>query len=517
MSIAEQHESVWIATTPDTSYPVLEHDLTVDVAVLGGGIVGITAATLLKRAGLSVAVIEANRVARSVTGHTTAKLTSLHTLVYDRLLDDLGHEKAQMYGAANEAAIRRVADFVELFAIDCDFSRQPAYTYTERDKDVDRIQDEVNAAAALGLPATYTHDVPLPFPVKAAVRFDNQAQFHPRKYVQALAAAIPGEGSHVFEHTVAVDVDEHDERCTVELRSGAKLRSGHVVVATHMPFLMRGLYFAKATPRRAYVVCADIEPEQAPPGLFITSHSPTRSLRTVPTDDGALLLLSGEGHTPGDEVHTEQRYENLRQWARERYGVSQFRYRWSTQDYFAADGVPFVGPLTGSTERVFAATGFSSWGLTNGTAAAEIISNCILGLDNPWLEVYDSRRRKPYRTRKFVIENAKVAKHFTLDRFTSGDGDADDLSNVPVGGGRMLRIAGERRGVYRDENGTLHAVNPTCTHMGCLTHFNEAEKSWDCPCHGSRFGYDGTVLQGPATEPLADAQVLTPRSAVDSG
>jgi glycine/D-amino acid oxidase-like deaminating enzyme len=300
--------SLWIATTPETDYPRLEGDERVDVAVLGGGITGITAAYLLKREGKTVAVVEAKRIVRGVTGYTTAKLTVGHGLIYGKLVKAFGAEGALTYAASNQAGIERVAELVEELDIDCDFERASNFVYTEAKEEVQKIRDEVEAAGRSGVAARFMTETDLPFPVAGAARVDDQAQFHPRKYVLALAAAIPGDGSHVFELTRARGVKVHEGECLVETESGT-VRARQVVVATHLPFLDRGFFFAKAHPGMSYAVSAQIEEATAPRGMYISADQPTRSIRSTPRGPGSrTVVVGGEGHKPGLDDDTERRY-----------------------------------------------------------------------------------------------------------------------------------------------------------------------------------------------------------------
>jgi glycine/D-amino acid oxidase-like deaminating enzyme len=332
-----KHLSYWIDTTRRTDYPALPGDVSADVAILGGGLVGLTAAVLLKRLGKTVAVIEARRIAEGVTGHTTAKVTSQHKLIYDTLIRDHGEEKARLYAEANEAAIDRIEAFVNEKSIDCDFRRLPAYVYTESREMVPQLQAEVEAARRVGLPGSFVRDVSLPFPVEGAVRFDDQAQFHVRKYLLPLAEEIPGTGSHLSENTRALGVKE-GVRCRVETDRG-NVFAKDVIVATHIPFTFKGQFWGKTTPRREFGIAARIEPTRALEGMYINAESPPRSVRTAPRDGEMALIVVGESHKTGEELDTERRYRNLEEWAHERFGVTEIEDRWSSQDYSSFDGL----------------------------------------------------------------------------------------------------------------------------------------------------------------------------------
>ena len=502
--MAEGGPSFWIGTTPETNYPPLEGDVDVDVAVIGAGITGLTAALLLKRAGKTVAVVESKRIVRGATGYTTAKVTSGHNLIYDDLGKRFGEEAARIYAESNEAAIERMARLVAEEGIECDFERKPNYVYAEAGGDVGQIEREVEAAQKAGLPASFATETSLPYPIAGAVRLENQAQFHPRKYLLAFAAAIDGDGSHVFEWTRALDVEE-DGACVVTTDRG-RVHAGDVVVATHLPFLDRGLFFAKAHPSRSYAIGAPIDESVAPDGMFINSGQPTRSIRTMRDGDAVYLNVGGEGHKPGQAEDTLERYDRLEEFMRRHWQTGPVEYRWSTQDYTTVDRVPYVGRLRRGSEHVYVGTGYGKWGMTSGTVAAIILSDRILERENAWAELYEAKRLNPRASaKKFVKENAAVGVEFFGARLSGGERRAlDALGN---GEGALLRVRGRKTAVYRDERGKLHALSPVCQHLYCIVSWNPAERSWDCPCHGSRYTGEGKVIQGPTVRDLKPRQL----------
>lgn len=500
-----KHLSYWIdASSTGRTYPAQEGDVRADVAVLGGGIVGLTAAALLKRAGKRVVLAEMSRVGTGVTGHSTAKVTSQHELVYAELERRSGAAAASAYAEANQAALERISGFVEEDGIDCCFERQPNYVFTESEEYLPLLRREARAAAGAGLPASFLDETPLPFPVLGAVRFEDQAQFDSYAYLAGLAAEVDGDGSAVYENTRALDVKDaragSGNPCTVRTDRGT-ITADDVVIATHVPFPFKGEYWGKASARRAYVVAAAIDPEKVPEGMYINAESPSRSVRHARTRDGrTLLLVCGEGHKPGQASDTAERYERLERWAGERFGAEDFRYRWSTQDYWPVDGIPFVGRLGLGSRHAWTATGFSSWGITGGTAAAMILSDLIRGRDNPHAFVFDSLRTGILFEKGLYEEGADVGKRFVGDWVAAPE--AESASEIGTGEGGILRRGPEKVAAYRDEEGGLHAVSAVCTHLGCVVQWNAAEKSWDCPCHASRFSVDGEVLQGPAVKDL---------------
>lgn len=493
---AEAYLSYWARNSARIASPRLDEDLDCDVAVIGGGIVGVTAALRLASEGASVALLEARTLGAGATGYTTAKVTSLHGLTYSRLGSSLGDRAAQVYGEANEAGLAQIAELVDSLGIDCDFRRKSNFTYTESASNRTSIEKEVEAAKRAGLSASAAEVNELPYGVAAAIQVDNQAEFHPLNYLQGLASAAREAGCRVYERTRVVSVGQ-GEPAEVRTDAGVTVRAGHVVVATHLPILDRGLFFARTHPERSYIVLACLRGE-VPGGMYLSDESPSHSLRSVPTPQGELLMVGGESHKVG-QSDAADRYAALEQWTRERFEVVAIEHRWATQDHMPADSLPFIGRLWPFSDRILTVTGLRKWGLAMGTAGAAIVADLIARRDNPWVETFSPLRLHPRAaTTDFIKENANVGKHFLVDRITQR-GSGGDLQ---PGEGRVAGAGLAQRAIYRDEQGTIHTLSARCTHLGCIVNFNRAERTWDCPCHGSRFAATGEVIEGPAVAPL---------------
>lgn len=490
--------SYWIDSSDTSSFASLGQTPTVDVAIVGGGIAGLTTALLLKQAGKTVAVIEAERIATGASGHTTAKVTTLHQLIYADLIEEIGQNKARLYAESNQAALEKIVSLIETEKIDCDFSRQNTYTFAESAEQLGAIKDEVDAAVQLGLPASFVQQTNLPFPIAGAIKFENQAQFHVRKYLLHLAHKIAGEGSYVFENTRVHTVSEGNP-CQVKTSKG-EIQAHDVVVTTNLPILDQGLFFAKTFPKRSYIVGARISPERAPTGMFIGVGDHYRSIRTTPYGDDLLLMIGGEGHKVGSRSDTESAYQTLESYGRERFNIDTFDYRWSSQDVVSFDKLPYVGKLTPLNNHIYVATGFSLWGMTNSMVAGMVLTDTLLGRPNPWASLYDATRATPFLTKTSMEENLDVGRHWLGDRLKALQ--KSSLDEVGTGEGALLTMEGKQIAVYRDSEGKLEIVSATCSHLGCIVNWNSAEKSWDCPCHGARFSSDGSVMCGPATHDL---------------
>jgi glycine/D-amino acid oxidase-like deaminating enzyme/nitrite reductase/ring-hydroxylating ferredoxin subunit len=485
--------SPWLDHKREARAP-LDRDLKVDVAVIGAGIVGLTAALLCRRAGATVAVIEGRQVGAAVTGNTTAKLSALHGLTYADLVATHGEEVARAYAAANRSGIERVFEIADELKIECDLRRKPNFTYTlERERRTE-IEREVEAATAAGLPTELTTETDLPWPVTAAVRLDEQAEFHPVRYLDGIADELDRGARTVFEGTFAIGAAGG----RVSTDRGHEVRADRTVVATQIPFLDRSLFFARAEVKRSYALSARLA-GPPPQGMYLSAETPTRSLRSFAWDGGEMLLVGGAGHSlgSGDPVAS---FRSLEAFARDCFDVESFEHRWSAHDFVGDDGLPLVGRLQPHSDRVLTATGLRKWGLAMGTESGAILADLVQGIPNPLAETFDPWRLPPLSSApNFVKHNAKSGAHFFADRLRRGRAVEAILS----GEGRVVGDGLVQKAVHRDDDGALHAVSARCTHLGCIVDWNQAERTWDCPCHGSRFAADGAVLNGPATAPLS--------------
>ncbi|WP_199433428.1 FAD-dependent oxidoreductase [Qaidamihabitans albus] len=486
-------QSLWLEQQPAVEYPALAGEERFDVAVLGGGITGLTTALLAKRQGARVAVLEAGRIARGATGNNTAKVTALQSTVYSTIEQRHGPRVAAAYATASAEAVETVSTLIAEERIDCDLMRRPALTIARTDDERPLVEQEARAAARAGLPVVTTDETDLPFPVRTAVRLDDQLAFHPVRYAAGLATAVDGDGSRVFEHSRALSVSPG---APWQVRTAdATLLADELVVATHYPLLDRGLFFARLEPERSYCIAARVRDE--PPGdMSITAGDPKRSVARY----GDLLIVCGEGHTAGERDIGAERFTRLEEFAREHWDVAEITHRWSAQDPAGYDALPMIGRYLPVGRNLFVATGFAKWGLTGGTFAARIIADKLAGRDNAPAHHFSPQRVSPRSLPTMMRMNAEVGADLFGDRLTPPG--ASSAADIPRGQARTMRDGVGKKGVYRDDEGGLHAVSLRCTHLGCLVRFNGAERSWDCPCHGSRFDVDGAVLEGPAVRPL---------------
>lgn len=494
-----QSPSYWMATAARaTAYPPLSESGPVDVAVIGAGIVGITAAYLLKKAGRSVALIEARSAGRQITGGTTAKISSNHSLIYTDLSWRFGEDTARLYGEANEAALQLIRDLVASRGVDCDFETLPCYSYTESRAKVPLLRKEAEVAARLGLPASFVEEAPAPMPIVGAVKFENQAQFHPLKYLSSLLADIPDGRSNVYENTRVLDVEE-GAPCRVVTDRGV-LQASEVIVATGLPILDRGRYFTLAHPYAHPCLAALIPEAAAPRGMFVSIDRTGFTVRTQRDPAGLMVIVMGARFIVRDG-NADAYYKKAEDWTRRTFGVAEIAYKWVNEDFMSVDRLPFIGPLNAASAHVWVATGLTSWGMTGGTLAAMILADRLTGVPNPYAGVFDSRRRlSALAGLRYAWANAVVGARWVAGHVIPAPSGA--VADVAPGEGRVLRVDKDTVGVFRDEAGAVHAVSATCTHMGCQLAWNSVAKTWDCPCHGSRFDIGGRVLYGPAVKDL---------------
>lgn len=391
MNAKTQATSIWIATTPITSYPSLPGDISVDTVVVGGGIAGISVAHLLKEKGQRVALIEADRIVEGTTGYTTAKVTSLHGLKYANLIRRYGEAGAKIYGDANQAAIDKIEEIVKQYAIDCDFLRLPAYTYAQSSDDTEKVRAEAEAAKSLGLPASYVDDTPLPYETFGAVMFDNQAQFHVRKYLLKLAEIIDGDGSYVFEHTKALDILSDGDFRQLITDKGV-VTANNIVVATHLPFYDPDENYKDLSEFRDYVLGLLIK-EETPQGAFFSTGKEPDSIRYQATSEGDIIIVGGKSETE----NPEEAYRLIKEDYGKKFTIAHVAYQWFTEDFATTDGASYIGQLSRNDSHIYVATGFNGWGLTNGTVAGMILSDRITGKYNEWSNFFDKFKREEYK------------------------------------------------------------------------------------------------------------------------
>ncbi len=487
MPLAGKRDCCWNDAAPETDYPALSGSGRADVAVIGAGIVGLTAACLLTRAGFSIAVLEAGRTGRQVTGRSTAKITSQHALIYRHLIDTFGIEQAQHYADANRAGARQICHWVQEFGIACELEPKSAYAYTADAARRDDIAREADAARRVGFDAEVLDRAPLAFKTAAALCFRDQAQFNPTRYLVGLAGAVATAGGRIFENTRVTAVDS-GKRWRVTTRDGS-LDVDHVVMATALPFAgpLDFDYGRRTQPRCHAAMAFRMAPEDAIDGMFIGIDDPTHSLRMGRDRDGLLLVALGPRFNTGQDGNVAGQFRDLEQWIRENLTVGDTAWRWVNEDYDTADRVPLVA----LKEGFYLATGFNGWGISNGAAAGMLIADRIRGRANAWSALYADTRPYP-------------------DDFNSG-GDTQSrvtsLDDIAPGQGGVLEHGKEKIAVWKDADGTPHAVSASCTHEGCTVTWNNADRTWDCPCHGSMFASDGSVIHGPAVEPLPHVEL----------
>ena len=496
----------WYTDDPPT-FAALDEDQRVDVAVVGAGIAGLMIAAALVDDGRSVAIVESRQVGRGVTGSSTAKVTALHGRTYADLAARRGSEVARQYALANQLGVEDFDRLIARYDIDCAWTRLPAYTYTTDPARVGDVEREHRAASSAGLPVTLTRDLDLPFVIHAAVRCENQAMVDPVRFCIGLARGLAASGVSIYEHTraVAIEPTSTPGRGLVVHGEGGKVRAEAVVLATQLPVVDPGLFFARTTPVRSYALAATLR-HPVPDGLFLGIDTPTRSLRPV-ASGSTTGVFGGASHRVGEGGDTRLVLQSVERWVRGSFDVESVGSRWSAQDYTTPDDVPFIGRMPASPDGVYVATGFKKWGFTTAAVAGRIIADLIGGRDAPWSSTFDARRipHDLHALGETARGNASVATHFVGDRIRTAR--AEGIEELAVGEGAIVRVGDTKVAAYRDERGETHVRSARCTHLGCLVAWNPAERSWDCPCHGSRFAVDGSVITGPATRALDDVDV----------
>jgi glycine/D-amino acid oxidase-like deaminating enzyme/nitrite reductase/ring-hydroxylating ferredoxin subunit len=483
-------DSPWAESAPLRRFPPLEQDMSADVVVVGGGLTGLTLAARCVESGRRVVVLERARLGSGTTGRTTAHLTASLDVEYKTLVSRFGEDHTRR---VVESVTRSIDEIERRAGGRCGFRRMPGFRFSESARDVSRLEEEAAFARKLGLDADFVRDVPLPFACAGALRLGAQAAFQPLAYLGVLVEAILRGQGRIFEESPVIEIDDDH----VALAHGPRISAAHVVDATHTPVGLVPSVQTRVAAWTSYVVAARLE-SPLPPALFWDCEDPYHYVRAW-DDAGAVILVGGEDHRTGSEVDPHTRFAALESWTRRRFAVAAFEARWSHELFEPADGLPYIGPLPGARGRLVA-TGYSGTGMTFGTVAALALHELVTTGESALEPLYTPSRLKPLASAAPIVEeNVRIGWRFVADRLRGRGGDLDDLAHDE---GRLLHVEGEQLAVYRDVRGDFHFLSPRCTHMGCIVAWNDAEKTWDCPCHGGRFHRTGKVFYGPPTADL---------------
>ncbi len=496
--------SLWIETYDKKyEFPKLNSSLSCDICIIGAGIFGMSCAYYLTKLGFKVIVIEKSEIASKTTGHTTAKITSQHGLFYNYLINNFGTSFARLYLEANEEAIKNIKTIIDNEHISCDFSYQNSFVYTTNPDEVQSIHDEVSAVQSLNFPCKFVTNLGLPFTILGSCMFENQAQFHPLKYVYGLVDIIYN-NCKIFTHSTITDIRKSNDNYICYTDDG-NVKAKHVILACHYPFLkIPGFYFLKMYQSSSYLIAVDTK-KTLFNGMYLTAKSPTLSFRAAHINGKDLLLVGGADHKTGTYCNFEASYGVLEKVAKTYYPNCDVLYRWNTRDCITLDKVPYIGLYSHYMPNLYIGTGFQKWGMTSSNVAANIIVDMICGKENKYAPIFSATRMQPIKNRD-EVKNMIVqsTKSVVLDKINPSYLKFDDIA---LNSGGIVQINGNKVGIFKDSRGQIFAVKPVCTHLGCLLSWNDVDKTWDCPCHGSRFDFRGKNLYDPAIKNLETYQI----------
>ena len=539
-------KSYWIDSIKNKEeYFKLNSDLNVDVCIIGGGLVGISTAYKLRKEKLKTIVLEKGNIGKSTSGNSTAKITSQHGLIYKYLVDSKGKDFAQNYYKANEEAIENINNIIKEENIECDFEYQPAYVFTQKVQDVEKIKDEVktikdfrgeaefiegsdfeilksksvdtvdnnnkklNITVDNSLNITSANESNIikeklkniiPLKPVAGIKFEKQAQFNPYKYLISLANICNSAGVNIFEHTKVIDVKLNDGTYEILAESGYIVKAKQIVIATKYPIInIPGFYFMKMYQSTSYVIGWETD-KKLFNGMYISSEKPIISLRMAKHKNKNLLIVAGFDNKTGENIDLCDSYKYLEEIAKSIYPKGNFKYCWNTEDCITLDKIPYIGKFSELWDNAYVATGFNKWGMTTSNIASGIISDMVLGRKNKYEEIFKSTRLEPIKNIKEVTNMIKESIDGLIIKKIKIPDEA--INQIQEGEGKIVEVNGDKVGVYKESNNKIYSINPVCKHLGCELTWNNLDKTWDCPCHGSRYDYKGKLIYGPSVKNL---------------
>lgn len=533
--------SYWINSEKNKEkYNKLEKNIETDICIIGGGITGISTAYYLTKENLKVTVLDMGKIGFHTTGNSTAKITSQHGLFYKYLKDSKGEDFARLYYDANEDAIKNIKKIVEKENIECDLECQSAYVLAANREEVQKVKDEVEVVRGFGGHAEYLEreDIDknlLILNPLAAIRFKNQAQFNSYKYTIELAKICKNLGANIYENTKVVDVRDEKDYYYLETEDGYKIKAKYLVITTKYPIInIPGFYFMKMYQSTSYGISIPVK-EKLFDGMYITSTNPKVSLRMAKVDNNIIkdvvdgnienyakqdkenrkrvkekqnskidneyvLIVVGADHKTGEKTDLSNSYKKLENIAKQIYPQGKVENYWNTEDCITLDKIPYIGKYSSMWENAYVATGFNKWGITTSNIAANIITDMIIGRKNIYEDIFISTRVEPVKNRQEVGNMLKeTVSSLVLKKFELPEREQASLKNEE---GKIIEIEGEKVGAYKDKEGRIYTIVPKCAHLGCELSWNNLDKTWDCPCHGSRYDYTGKMLYGPTVRDL---------------
>lgn len=492
--------SLWINNFKNKSFESLDQNLKTDVCIIGGGLTGISCGYYLSKAELNVCILEKDRIMEKASGHTTAKITAQHGLIYKYLFDSYGKDFAKKYLTSNLEAITSIKNIIDTENIECDFEFQNSYIYTTDSNNIRKIKDEANILKKLNYETRLLDKLDLPVNnVKIALEFNHQAQFNPMKYAVSLCECITKNTGLIFENSKVIGLNKFGNQYIINCNKQSVIAK-HVIIATRYPIInFPGLHFLKMYSETSNLIALEAN-EPLFNGMYINEDTPTLSFRTAIYNDKKILLVGGFSHKTGSKIDLSNSYNYLEQQALKMYPSAKVLYKWNTHDSISLDKIPYIGEFSNIYPNVYVATGFKKWGMTTSNVAANIISDKILGKENTYNDIYKATRLRPIKNRKELGNIIKETSHSLIfNKFDLPSSKPEDINNCE---GKIVNYNGKKIGIYKDENGKEYKITPNCTHLGCELSWNNLDKTWDCPCHGSRYNFDGKLIYGPSYKDL---------------
>lgn len=493
--------SLWLKDGIRSNIIKLDKDIDCDVCIVGAGITGIMTAYTLNEAGYKVVLIDKDEPVNLTSGNTTAKFTFQHDLIYSKIIKEYDLDRAKLYYQSQVEGLDFVRSLIEKHKIACDFKETSSIVYAENEKDFGEILKEKSAYEKLDIPHELIYDLPLDLKGEGGLEVGGQFELNPVKYLDFLMTYLLENGVSIFKNTEAGTLVKDGDHIKVVSSDKKIIRCRNLVIATGYPFFgANGYYYARLEAMRSYLLAFPIEKRPDDDYMMISNSKSPYSIRFSTTDAREYLLVGGQGHKVGQAESEMESYKKLIVFARENFKADNPDFRWSAQDYRSVDDIPYIGNLTSRYDNIFLASGFNKWGMTNGSFSSILIRDLIKDADSKYKELYNpSRGEVKENIGSFLKANLNVAKELIKGKVVPDEKDLDRIENDEGG---IIKYKGKRVAAYRDPSGELFLSDSTCTHLGCELEYNDAERTFDCPCHGSRFNYDGRVIEGAAREDL---------------